>query len=273
MDPQSGNHTTTLAQVAQADVTFDDENLDGFVTRGIMSPENFFICAVLPSTFNEYLSTATGHTVKGRIFRIGAGAPGDIPRSPSKEYMQNLVDNYGPIEFSSDPSVNPSGKSVHTKDVIWCSRFRTHSTIADTFFTRLPASSDLTDIQGAVILLVGDAAHIHSPFGGQGMNLGLRDAVFLGEALTKHIKAAETESFSNADTILTSFAAERRSRALEVIAFTKRILSIAGIKEENVAWWLPISKITLRNSFLWVLGKVWFLQRRVVWGLSGLGRR
>lgn len=271
MDPKSGNHMTTLAQMAQADVTFDDESLDGFVTRGIMSPRNFFVCAALPSTFNEYLSAATGQTVKGRIFRIGAGVPGDIPRLLSKEYMQNLVDNYGPIEFSSDPSVNPSGKSVHIKDVVWCSRFRTHSAIADTF-TRLPAG-DLTDAQGAAILLVGDAAHIHSPFGGQGMNLGLRDAIFLGEALTKHIKAAETEPLSDADTILTSFAAERRSRALEVIAFTKRILSIAGIKEENVTWWLPISKITLRNFFLSVLGKLWFLQRRVVWGLSGLGRR
>ena len=186
--------------------------------------------------------------------------------------MQSLVDRYGPIELSSNPSVNPSGKSVHIKDIIWYSRFRTHSAIAETFFIRLPPG-DSTDAQGAAILLVGDAAHIHSPAGGQGMNLGLRDAIFLGEALTKHMTAAETGPLSDADIILASFVAERRSRALEVIGFTKRMLAIAGIKNENVAWWLPISKITLRNLFLAVMGSLWFVQTSLAWGLSGLGRR
>ena len=261
-----------LAQLAQADVTFDDESVDGFVTRGIMSPENFFLCASLPSTLNEHLPTTTGKTVKGRIFRIGTGVTGDVPRLPSKEYMQNLVDKYGPIELSSDSSVNPSGKSIHIKDIVWYSRFRTHSSVADTFFTRL-RTGDSTDAHGAAILLVGDAAHIHSPAGGQGMNLGLRDAIFLGEALTKHMTTAETGPLSDADAILASFVEERRSRALEVIAYTKRILGIAGIKNENVAWWLPISKITLRNLVLAVMGSLWFVQTSAVWGLSGLGRR
>ena len=57
MDPTSGNNSAALAQLAQADITFDDENVDGFVTRGIMYPENFFVCASLPFTFNECLAT------------------------------------------------------------------------------------------------------------------------------------------------------------------------------------------------------------------------
>ena len=89
-------------------------------------------------------------------------------------------------------------------------RFRTDSAVADTF-TRLP-TGDSTDTQGAAILLVGDAVRIHSPAGGQGMSLGLRDAIFLGEALTKHMSAAETGPLSGADAILVSFVAERRSR-------------------------------------------------------------
>ena len=105
------------------------------------------------------------------------------------------------------------------------------------------------------------------------MNLGLRDAIFLGEALTKHMTTAETGPLSDADAILASVVEERRSRALEVIAYTKRILGIAGIKNENVAWWLPISKITLRNLVLAVMGSLWFVQTSAVWGLSGLGRR
>ncbi|KAL4065167.1 hypothetical protein V8B97DRAFT_2086762, partial [Scleroderma yunnanense] len=267
VDPSKEDNITTLTQAAQADVTFDDENLDGSRARGVMHPENFFFWMSFPTTFNEYLANKTGKTVKGRIFRIAAGVPmddGNGSHSPSKEYLQNLVNTYGPIELSSDPSVNPSCRSVRIKDIVWCSRFRTHSFIADTFFTRLPIGNSL-DSKGAAILLVGDAAHIHSPAGGQGMNLGLRDAIFLGEVFTKHINAAEMKPLSDADTILTSFVTERRSRALEVIRFTKRLLSIARVQDESVAWWLPISKVVLRDFFLSVLGSVWFLQRRVTW--------
>jgi 2-polyprenyl-6-methoxyphenol hydroxylase-like FAD-dependent oxidoreductase len=33
------------------------------------------------------------------------------------------------------------------------------------------------------VLLAGDAAHVHSPAGGQGVNTGIGDAVVLAEAL------------------------------------------------------------------------------------------
>ena len=271
MDPTSDQNHTTLRQFVQADVTFDDDNMDGFVSRGVIT-DHFFHCFLFPFTFNEHIATTTGKTVQGRIFRIGTGLEGGAPRSPSKEYLQNVVDKYGPVELSSDPSVNPRGKSIRIKDIIWSSCFRTHSAVADTFFIRLP-TGDLTEPQGAAILLVGDAAHIHSPSGGQGMNLGLRDAIFLGEALTKHIHAAQTGPRSKADAILTSFVPQRRSCALEVIAFTKRLLSLAGVKDERVVWWLPISKVTLRNLFVWIVGRLWFTQRSTAWALSGLGRR
>lgn len=270
-----GDNSTTLAQLAQADVTFDVEDVDKFGFRGVMVPNSIFLCVPLPPTFNEFLAHETGQTIDRKIYRIVCGVPvadGPVPHSPSKEYLQALTDKFGPLGLSSDPSVNPSGKPICIKDVIWTSRFRTHSSIADTFFTRLPTGDSL-DAQGAAILLVGDAAHIHSPAGGQGMNLGLRDAVFLGEALTKHIKATETKPLSEADTILTTFVAERHSRALEVIALTKNILAIVGTKDENVAWWLPISKTTLRNWFAWMLGSLSFVQMRAAWEMSGLGRR
>ena len=55
-------------------------------------------------------------------------------------------------------------------DVVWGSRFRIHHRVADTF-------------RAGRLLLAGDAAHVHSPAGGQGMNLGIQDAVALGDAL------------------------------------------------------------------------------------------
>ena len=277
MDPKSGlgDGSTTLAQLAQADVTFDVGDVEEFEFRGVAVPNSIFLCVPLPPTFNEFLAHETGQTIDRKIYRIVCGVPiadGPVPHSPSKEYLQALTDKFGPIGLSSDPSVNPSGKPICIKDVIWTSRFRTHSSIADTFFTRLP-TGDSSDTQGVAILLVGDAAHIHSPAGGQGMNLGLRDAVFLGEALTRHIKATETRPLSEADAILTTFAAERRSRALEVIGYTKAFLAFAGIKDENVGWWLPINRTTLRNWFVRMLGGLSFVQMQATWGVSGLGRR
>ena len=268
----------TLAQMVLADVTFDAP-AEEIPFTGTLSPNSFFVCVHMPSTFNEYL-VANGHpTLTGQLYRIASGVPlddGEIPHSPSKEYLQDLVDRFGPYCMSSDPSVNPKSKSIHIKDVIWSTRFRNRAAIADTLFTRLGSSGPLQpgEPEGGAILLVDDAAHIHSPAGGQGMNLGLRDAIFLGETLTKHIHAAETKPLSEADVILRDFATVRHARALEVIGLTKGILSIMGSKPgEWMYWWLPISAATVRNWTLWVAGKLPFMQRKMAWGLSGLGRR
>lgn len=270
---------SNLAQMILADVTFDAPEED-IPFNGTVSSNSFFLCAPLPTTFNDYL-VASGHpTLTGRLYRIGSGVPledGEIPHAPSKEYLQDLVDRFGPYTLSSDPSVNPKSKSIRIKDVVWATRFRNHAAIADTLFTRLGSSGSLQpneEPEGSATLLVGDAAHIHSPAGGQGMNLGLRDAVFLGEALTKHIRAAETQPLSEADAILRDFAAVRHARALEVIGLTKGLLSIIGTKKgEWLYWWLPISVVAVRNWAMWVAGKVPFVQRKMAWELSGLGRR
>ena len=106
------------------------------------------------------------------------------------------------------------------------------------------------------------------------MNLGLRDAIFLGEALTKHIHATETKPISEADAILHEFATLRHERALEVIKLTKGILSVWGMKyRERISWWFPIDSETVRTWILWVLGSIPFVQRRMAWNLSGLSRR
>ncbi|KAI6009541.1 FAD/NAD(P)-binding domain-containing protein [Pisolithus orientalis] len=253
VDPKDSpeHDSTTLVQLVPADVTFDNPKLNISNLSGVMSANTYFFSVPLPFTFNEYLSRKTGKFIEDRIVRIACGVPvgeGPVPQAPSKAYIQNLIDKFDPLYLSSDPSANPSGKGVCIKEVIWSSRELLSSSLAT-------------------------AAHIHSPVGGQGMNLGLRDAVFLGEVLAKHVKVTESKPLSEADQILTDFAAERRTRALKVIGFTKSLLSVGGTKDAVVAWWLPISKVTLRDWVLWMVGKVYYLQRRVMWNFSGLGRR
>ena len=289
VDPKTGeqgDRVTNLAQMVLADVVYEGKDHDlGFLST--MSPESFFLSMPMPHSFNELLAMK-GQFVEGQICRIGSGVPltdGEIPHSPNKEYLQNLIDRFGPAILASDASVNPSSTSVRIKEVVWSTRFRTHSAIADKFFTRL-GGDELEDAaiatsvpyttsrHGGIILLIGDAAHIHSPAGGQGMNLGIRDAVFLGEAISKHINASASQpSTVDTDHILREFAEVRHKRALEVIAFTKTLLSVAGAQDKNISWMLSISAVTARDWMMWLGGKLGFMQARMAWAMSGLGRR
>ena len=69
------------------------------------------------------------------------------------------------------------------------------------------------------VFLAGDAAHIHSPAGGQGMNTGMQDAFNLAW------KLAAVVNGQAGDTLLDSYQAERIPIADGVIAFTDRLTS------------------------------------------------
>ena len=64
------------------------------------------------------------------------------------------------------------------------------------------------------VLLAGDAAHVHSPFGGQGMSLGLVDAANLGWKLAAIVRGDAP------DALLDTYTAERRPVAEAVLANT-----------------------------------------------------
>jgi hypothetical protein len=249
-----------------ADVTFEPEpvgplTIEGHL-NGIVSSGSIFLLTPFGNHFNDELKR-DGKPITKSIFRVGCAIPvnnGEPPHAPSKDYIQNLVDTYGPACITSDLSLNPT--PVKIDQLVWSSRFRTHSAIADRIFTRF----------GAAIFLVGDAAHIHSPAGGQGMNLAIRDAVFLSEAVTKHIQAS-AENLDVDDTILQEFAKARHARALEIIGFTKNLLKLASLTYDPYAWWMPFSLASVRDLILRILGRFHFVQSRVAWGLSGLGRR
>jgi 2-polyprenyl-6-methoxyphenol hydroxylase-like FAD-dependent oxidoreductase len=281
---EKGDRITNLNQMVLADIVYEGKDDNDLEFSSTMSPESFFLSIAMPNSFNDLLAK-NGQEVEGQIYRIGAGVPladGEIPHSPSKEYLQNLVDRFGPTTLSSDASVNPNSTPVRIKEVIWSTRFRTHSAIPDKCFTRLggdelqsaTVGADNSTKHGGIILLIGDAAHIHSPAGGQGMNLGIRDAVFLGEVLIKHINASASQPSSvDADYMLREFAEERHKRALEVIAFTKNLLSVLGTPDKKISWLFPISATTVRDWVMWVGFKFSFMQAKMAWEMSGLGRR
>ena len=69
--------------------------------------------------------------------------------------------------------------------------------------------------------LLGDAAHIHSPAGGQGMNTGIGDAINLAWKLTTVLTGGASDS------LLDTYEAERIKFARRLVATTDRVFSFA----------------------------------------------
>ncbi|MBW8796398.1 MAG: FAD-dependent monooxygenase [Streptomyces sp.] len=70
------------------------------------------------------------------------------------------------------------------------------------------------------VLLAGDAAHVHSPFGGQGLNLGLGDAMNLGWKLAAVVRGAAPGS------LLDSYTAERHPIGAWVLDWTRAQIAV-----------------------------------------------
>ncbi|KAF5366244.1 hypothetical protein D9758_005742 [Tetrapyrgos nigripes] len=252
------------SQIILADVSFDSNLEHIFPTDpyvGSLSICSDGIFLIAPLAHPKAKSTVYDATEP--IYRIGFSVPldkGEAPSHPGIEVLQSYVGAQGPMVISSDPSRNP-GKPVHLKQVYWSTRFRTHSAIADIFFKRI--RGDTEEENGGIVMLVGDAAHIHSPIGGQGMNLAIRDAVGLGAIVAKHIQSTDANINSNLQT-LQDFAQERHGKALKQIAMTKRFTRLVSslMNPWSIGYWA-----------LYVLGNIPFFRRMLVWQLSGLGNR
>ena len=79
------------------------------------------------------------------------------------------------------------------------------------------------------VLLAGDAAHVHSPAGGQGLNLGVQDAVNLGWKLAQVVHGTSPES------ILTTYHAERHPVGARVLRTTMALTALERGDDRNEA--------------------------------------
>lgn len=93
------------------------------------------------------------------------------------------------------------GTDFGVRNPTWLSRFSDMARQAATYRDRR-------------VLLAGDAAHVHSPSGGQGLNIGVQDAVNLGWKLAQVIRGVSPDS------LLDSYHAERHPIAARVLRLT-----------------------------------------------------
>lgn len=164
----------------------------------------------------------------GGIHRVVATVD-DAPERPDAAYVQALLDERG-----------PAARRAVVRSVVWGSRFRVHHRVAARY-------------RAGRVLLAGDAAHVHSPAGGQGMNAGMLDAIALAEALG--------EALAGRPAALDAYAAARRPVAQQVVAFADRLTRLATAPR---AW------RGLRNLVLAALALLPAFRRRLAWRLSGL---
>ena len=160
-------------------------------------------------------------------------------------------------EDSSEPTLDDFKRLVarlvpHNVEISnpgWITRFRLHHRIADRF-------------RAGRVLLVGDAAHIHSPAGGQGMNTGIQDAWNLGWKLAWALRDPD-----RADPLLDTYHEERYPVGQRLIQTTDRLFNfISGqsllpqfVRTCMVPWLGPL------------LARLSPLQRRGMYRLTQLG--
>jgi 2-polyprenyl-6-methoxyphenol hydroxylase-like FAD-dependent oxidoreductase len=168
----------------------------------------------------------------GGIWRVVAPTA-DAPEVPSTAFVQSLLDTraFGP------------GQTVVT-ELLWGSRFRIRHRVADSY-------------RAGRLLLAGDAAHVHSPAGGQGMNLGITDAISLARALSDVLHGGS-------DAALDSYSESQRMRARQVLKLTGRLTRIAT---------LPRPLRPIRNSGMRLAAQLHGVRRQLALQLSGLGQR
>ncbi|MEV0034247.1 FAD-dependent monooxygenase [Nocardia sp. NPDC050793] len=157
----------------------------------------------------------------------------EAPEHPTAEDIQAILDARGP------------GGDVRVREVLWSSRFRVHHRVADRY-------------RAGRVLLAGDAAHVHSPAGGQGMNTGIQDAAALGPLLAR-VLAGEPQ------TLLDEYEATRRPVAMEVVAFTDRMTKMATLRPR-------IARLA-RNIALSTLSRIPAIRTRLAFRLAELTTR
>ena len=153
--------------------------------------------------------------------------------APSLELVQNILRERAP-------------EGIEARSLIWSSYFRIHH-------------RQVAELRVGRMFVAGDAAHIHSPFGGQGMNTGLGDVWNLAWKLDLALRGRGGGN----ERLLDSYTAERRPIIKDVIETTDRMTRAMATPNRFAQ--------ALRDTIIPVLSHLTPFQHAFVQRLSGLG--
>jgi 2-polyprenyl-6-methoxyphenol hydroxylase-like FAD-dependent oxidoreductase len=170
---------------------------------------------------------------QGRHRLIGstsAGIPADASSPPTLDDFRTIV-------------AHRAGVPATVSDPAWTAHFRVHRRLVPYYRDRR-------------VFLAGDAAHIHSPAGGQGMNTGIQDAHNLAWKLALAIRGRGGQA------MLDSYQKERRAIAEGVLRGTDLAFRVATVRN-------PIAR-AVRDRLAGVLSSLEVVQQRMRRSASGL---
>jgi len=163
-----------------------------------------------------------------RLVMANAGDRGGQP--PTFAEIQELVAERAP-------------RPMEVSDPGWLSSFRCHL-------------SSTTSYRRGRVMLAGDAAHIHSPAGGQGMNTGMMDAHNLAWKLALVVGGRAP------DALLDTYGQERVPAASSVLGFTDKLTGLLTMRSR--------AKRAVRDTVIPVISRVPAVQRGAARKLSQL---
>ena len=161
----------------------------------------------------------------------------DVHNQPAEDTPVSLAE-------VRDATQQALGTDYGMRDPRWLSRFHSDE-------RQVPCYRD------GRALLAGDAAHAHSPAGGQGMNTSIQDAANLGWKL-----AAAVQGWAP-DRLLDSYSAERHAVGQQVLRYSGALLRI-GLT-------CPPALVPARNALVHAATKIPATARLMAGALSGLG--
>lgn len=129
----------------------------------------------------------------------------------------------------------PGGLTL--SDPIWLANFRINE-------------RKVSDYRRGRVMLAGDASHIHSPAGGQGMNTGMQDAFNLAWKLALIQRGA-----GQAEPLLQSYSVERSTVGDQVLRNAEQFTTLATLRTPVSQW--------LRNHIAPILGSFQFVQDKI----------
>lgn len=149
------------------------------------------------------------------------------------------------------------GTDFGVHDVRWLSRFT-------------DAARQAAAYRQGRVLLAGDAAHVHSPVGGQGLNIGLQDAVNLGWKLAQVVRGISS------DALLDTYQAERHPVGAALLQQTLALTALGrGDDRSNALRALTAQAMQMDEPRRWYAAQVSGLDVRYALGEGHplLGRR
>lgn len=140
-----------------------------------------------------------------RIIAHVPRTPSDSPVRVDEDFLDELIRQRSGLEFGSH-------------EVKWTSQFNLSHGLADRY-------------REGRVFLAGDAAHVHSPVGGQGLNTGVQDAHNL---LWKLAMAERAGTSRAAEMLLDSYEEERRPVARSMVAGVARVTSVMTTRRSAI---------------------------------------